>query len=104
MATTLLRITVSELCEQEGLSHSRLVEMVQYDIARPVAGTSLEDWVFDATSAHWLKKALRLQRDLDLDWVAVAMLVDLLRERERLDQENRQLRQRLGRFLSDDGQ
>jgi chaperone modulatory protein CbpM len=78
--------------------------MVQYDIARPVAGTSIEDWVFDANAAHWLKKALRLQRDLDLDWVAVAMLVDLLRERERLDRENRRLRQRLGRFLADDGQ
>ncbi len=104
MATTVLRIAVSELCEQDELSHSLLLEMVQYDIARPVAGSSIEDWVFDATTAHWLKKALRLRRDLELDWVAVAMLIDLLRERERLDQENQQLRHRLGRFLEDDGQ
>ena len=104
MVATVLRIAVSELCEQDGLSHGLLLEMVQYDIARPVAGSSIEDWVFDATAAHWLKKALRLRRDLDLDWVAVAMLIDLLRERERLDQENQQLRQRLGRFLAEDGQ
>jgi chaperone modulatory protein CbpM len=101
MPTTLVRVTVQELCEQGGLSRSLLVELVQYDIAQPVAGTSVDDWVFDATAAHWLKKALRLQRDLDLDWVAVALLVDLLRERERLHQENQSLKQRLGRFLID---
>ncbi len=102
MTTTVVRISVSELCQQEGVSRGLLVELVQYDIARPVAGSSVDDWVFDATAAHWLKKALRLQRDLDLEWVAVATLVDLLRERERLDRENRLLRQRLGRFLADD--
>jgi chaperone modulatory protein CbpM len=99
-----MRITVHELCEQEDLSRSLLVELVRSEIARPIAGSSVNDWVFDANAAHWLKKAIRLQRDLDLDWVAVAMLVDLLRERERLHQENRSLRQQLGRFLADDGQ
>ncbi len=103
MPTTVVRVTVQELCEQGGLARSLLVELVQYDIAQPVAGSSVDDWVFDATAAHWLKKALRLQRDLDLDWVAVAMLVDLLRERERLHHENQSLKQRLGRFLNDDG-
>ena len=102
MTTAVVRISVRELCEREGLSQSLLVELVQCDIARPVAGNSVDDWLFDATAAHWLNKAMRLQRDLDLDWIAVAMLVDLLRERERLNQENRLLRQRLARFLADE--
>ena len=79
------------------------MQLVQYDIAQPLAGASIEDWVFDVTSAHWMQRAIRLQRDLDIDWIAVAMLIDLLQERERLSEENRCLRQRLGRFLMEDG-
>ena len=103
MTSTVIQITVSELCEREELSRPVVVQLVQYDIAQPLAGASIEDWVFDVTSAHWMKRAIRLQRDLDIDWIAVAMLIDLLRERERLSEENRCLRQRLGRFLVEDG-
>ena len=103
MTSTVVQITISELCEREELSRPVVVQLVQYDIAQPVAGASIEDWVFDVTSAHWMQRAIRLQRDLDIDWIAVAMLIDLLQERERLSEENRCLRQRLGRFLMEDG-
>ena len=103
MTSTVIQITVSELCEREELSRPVVVQLVQYDIAQPVAGVSIEDWVFDVTSAQWMQRAIRLQRDLDIDWIAVAMLIDLLQERERLSEENRCLRQRLGRFLVEDG-
>jgi|SRR5210317_1100322 len=102
MISTVMRITVSELCECEGLSQSLLLDLVEYEIAQPVAGSTIEDWIFDATSAQWMQRAIRLQRDLDIDWVAVAMLIDLLREREQLSYENRILRQRLERFLAED--
>ncbi len=104
MISGVMRITVKEVCEQERLSHSLLVELVEYDIARPVAGSSREDWVFDCTGVHWLKRAIRLHDDLDIDWLAVATVVDLLRERETLVEENRQLKQRLSRFLAEDDQ
>ena len=103
MTSTVIQITVSELCEREELSRPVVVQLVQYDIAQPLAGASIEDWIFDVTSAHWMQRAIRLQRDLDIDWIAVAMLIDLLQERERLREENRCLRQRLGRFLVEDG-
>lgn len=102
MISAVMRISVSELCEREGLSRALVLELVQYEIAQPLAGSSVDDWIFDLNSAHWMQRAIRLQRDLDIDWVAVAMLVDLLREREKLSQENRCLRQRLQRFLADD--
>ncbi len=102
MANTVLRITVQELCQQEGLAQATVVELVEHEIARPVAGHSPVEWVFDATGSHWIKKAIRLQRDLELDWLAVAMLVDLLRQQERLQRENQSLRRRLERLLSDD--
>ena len=102
MATTLLRITVQELCQQEGLAQATVVEIVEHEIALPVSGQSPVEWVFDATGSHWIKKAIRLQRDLQLDWLAVAMLVDLLRRQEQLQRENRSLQRRLDRLLADD--
>ena len=77
-----------------------LLELVECEIARPIEGAVPDEWIFDADSAHWIQRAVRLQRDLEIDWVAVAMLVDLLRERERLRVENRALRRRLDRFLA----
>ena len=99
MTSTIIHITVSELCEREELSRPVVVQLVQHEIAQPLTGSSLEDWVFDVTNAHWMKCATRLHRDLEIDWIAVAMLIDLLRERERLSEENSRLRQRLARFL-----
>lgn len=100
--SSVLRITVSEFCEREGITEQQVVTIVEYGIARPLEGRSTRDWEFDTASARWMHKALRLRRDLELDWVATAMLIDLLRQRERLYRENRQLRQRLERFLLDD--
>jgi len=99
MSDQLLRVTVQELCDRQGVARSLVVELVEHEVARPLAGETPEEWVFDAAAAYWVNCALRLRRDLELDWVAVAMLVDLLRERERLTRENTQLRQRLARFV-----
>ena len=101
MIQSVMRISLQELCDGENVSRTVVVSLVEHDIAQPVSGATAEDWVFDTSSAHWLRKAIRLRRDLELDWVAVAMLVDLLRQREQLSQENQQLRQRLERFLDD---
>lgn len=101
MSRELLRVTVSEFCEREGVTHSLVYSLVELDIARPVEGERVEDWVFDTTGARWLDKALHLQRELELDWVAVGMLVDLMRQRERLQRDNAVLRRRLERLLED---
>lgn len=100
MSTSVTRISVTELCEREGVSRALLVELVEYEIARPLAGKSSEDWIFDVGAAGWLTRAARLRRDLELDCAAVAMVIDLLRERETLQRQNQQLRQQLDRFRS----
>ena len=102
MTNSAMKITVSELCSSQGISRSVLVERVGYEVVQPVAGRTERNWEFDCTSAQWAKRALRLKSDLELDWVAVAMLVDLLREREGLARENALLRLRLERFLAGD--
>jgi len=102
MITGAVRITLEELCSGRGLTRATVVEMVESEVLRPVAGQSDSDWEFECSAAHWAQRALRLKTDLDLDWLAVAMLVDLLRERESLARENTRLRQRLQRFSAED--
>jgi chaperone modulatory protein CbpM len=101
MKSSLLRVTVSEICEREEVDNTLVMTLVELDVARPIAGDRVEEWVFDATGARWLEKAMRLHRELQLDWEAVGMLVELLRQREDLRRENSALRRRLARFLSD---
>ncbi len=102
MTTEIVHITVREFCECEGVSEQQVVTIVEQGIAQPLRGTDSHDWVFDAASTAWMKKALRLHRDFELDWFATAMLVDLLRQKEALHRENRVLRRRLQRFLAED--
>jgi chaperone modulatory protein CbpM len=102
MNISILRISVHELCEQEGISVEQISTIVEYDIARPHGGKTRQEWEFDTTTVAWIRKALRLRRDLELDWVATAMLIDLLRQRDQLQNENQRLQQQLERFLQED--
>ena len=47
------------------------------------------------------KRALRLQRELHLDWSSIAMVLSLLEERDRLRNDNQKLQAQLQRFLQD---
>ncbi|MBA6411897.1 chaperone modulatory protein CbpM [Parahaliea sp. F7430] len=102
MTSSILHISVRELCEHEGISEQQVTTIVEYGIARPLRGRNARDWEFDTASAGWMQKALRLRRDLELDWVATAMLIDLLQQRDQLHRDNRNLRQQLQRFLLED--
>jgi chaperone modulatory protein CbpM len=102
MTKTTLHITLQEFCELHGVSERQVAVAVEHGIALPVAGSAVPEWVFDTAGAMWIRRAIRLQRDLEMDWVAVALVVDLLRQREHLQLENRRLRQRLRRFALED--
>jgi len=99
MTDIVLGVSLHELCQCEGLTEQLIVEVVGHGIAQPVAGNNVVDWVFDASSVHWLQKAVRLHYDLEIDWIAVAMVIDLLRENEALRRENECIERRLKRFL-----
>jgi chaperone modulatory protein CbpM len=93
-----LHVTIHELCECEDISESVLVAAVEHEIVAPLRGETAEEWVFDTAQVSWLRRAIHLREDLDLDWVAIAMLVDLLREKERLERENQTLQRRVQRL------
>lgn len=93
-------LRLREVCEVVDLSREACVELVELGVVEP-EGRRPDDWVFDITSVSVVRRAARLQRDLDLEWSAVALLVSLLEERDQLRAELDAMQQRLNRFLAD---
>lgn len=83
----------------ESVNEECVLEAVDHGIINPLEGAQLNDWVFSVTEVIWFKKAIRLQQDLELDWISISMVVELLQNKESLEQENQLLRQRLDRFI-----
>lgn len=95
-----VKLTLLETCDATGLSTDYLLEIVAHGIVEP-EGSSPEDWLFDPGMLGTVQRACRLASDLELDWSAAALVLDLIEEKERLQRENRRLRQQLARFLID---
>ena len=100
MPDIMLQVSLQELCEQEGITETMVVAVVEHGITQPLAGDEFNEWVFESSSVHWMKKAIRLYHDLELDWVSVAMLIDLLQQRDDLQRENERLKIQLDRFVN----
>jgi len=98
MTDTLLKISFEELCQVEQLNQEMIVEVIDYGIAEPISGDTTNNWLFDTSSVRWVKKAINLYEKLELDWIAVAMIIELLKQKEKLTLENENLQRRLARF------
>ena len=92
-------IDIAELCESESIDEDIIIEVVEYGIAVPHRGETLSEWIFDLENAYWIKKAVKLNQQLLLDWVAISMVIDLMKDKEKLVQENDLLKSRLKRLL-----
>jgi len=88
------KMTVVEVCQCVRLPLDVIVEIVETGIIEP-EGSRPVDWVFDKQMLALLKKAQRLQRDLEIDWNGVALALGLLEELESVRAENARLRQLL---------
>lgn len=106
MSESLFSISFFELCQLEGMESQLVIEIVEYGIIIPlnksVEKADTNQWLFDTDSIHWLRKALRLHQDLEIDWVAVALVIDLMRQKEALQKENAGYQRLLKRFIQDD--
>ena len=67
MSNIVLRVSVQELSAQEGIDESLVVEVVEHGIAEPLLDNNFDGWEFELSSVHWMKKAIRLYHDLDID-------------------------------------
>ncbi len=103
MSETLFSISFDELCQVEGIEGELIIEIVEYGIVIPINKPSdqicYEQWLFDTGAIHWVKKALRLRQDLEIDWVAIAMVIKLMQQKEALQKENRLYQRQLRRFI-----
>jgi chaperone modulatory protein CbpM len=95
--TLVVEMRVEEICAAAGIPTPVLIEIVEQGIIVP-AGTSPRDWLFDTRAVALIKRACRLQRDLDIEWAGVALAMELLGELDRLRAENQLLRRQLKRF------
>jgi len=106
MSETLLSISFNELCLCEDIEDQLIVEIVEYGIVTPVNRNkekiSYDQWQFDTGGIYWIKKALRLHRDLEIDWVAVAMVVELMQQNEALQKEKELYQRQLRRFIKNE--
>ena len=89
-----------ELCEQAGVPLETLIDFVEYGIVEP-HGNSPDDWVFEPEVIIVVRQAIRMHKDLGIDWAGIALALELIEQRDRLRIENELLKNRLNRFLSE---
>jgi len=102
MSEALLNISFDELCLIEGVESDLIIEIIEYGIVKPIDSSYENQWQFDASSIHWIKKALRLHQDLEIDWVAVAMVIDLMKQRDAFQKEKESLQRQLRHFIKNE--
>ncbi|MGH8167177.1 MAG: chaperone modulator CbpM [Woeseiaceae bacterium] len=75
--------TLGEMSQACGVRTELVVEMVEEGVIEPAARQETE-WRFYGASLVRAQRALRLVRDLDVNWPGAALALDLLDELERL--------------------
>ena len=93
-----VQLDMQAFCEVTQLPVAYVIEIVEHGILEPL-GRSPEAWRFGNDAAGIARRAVKLHRELELEWEGVALALDLLAEVQVLRAENQMLRQRLGRFV-----
>ena len=74
-------LSLQDLCRFCQSDETWLIELVEHGVLEPVGSTS-GNWRFVGTGIVRAKKARRLNRDLGINAAGVALVLDLLEERE----------------------
>jgi chaperone modulatory protein CbpM len=85
-----VELTLAELCRACGLPAEQVYALVEEGVIDPI-GRSPAHWRFRGISVRRARCALRLERDLGVNFAGAALALDLLDELE-------MLRARAGRF------
>jgi len=73
------QLTLADLCRACAVHAERIIELVDAGVLEP-QGREPARWIFVGASLHRARKALRLQRDLGIDLVGAALVLELLDE------------------------
>lgn len=82
-------LTLTELSGACRVREEQIIELVEEGVIEP--DFRRREWIFPSSQLRRAGKAVRLQRDLDINAAGAALVLDLLDEVE-------ELRARLGRF------
>lgn len=78
-----VRLSLSDVCDECRADVESIVAMIAEGVAEPTGATP-DDWCFDSDALRRIQTALRLQRDLGVNWAGAALALDLLEELELL--------------------
>ena len=92
-----ITICTEELCQRISVTLTEVREIVAHGIIEP-ANSDPDDWQFAPETATLAARAVRLHRDLQIDWPGVALVLELLDDLQHLKRENSRLLRRLQRF------
>jgi chaperone modulatory protein CbpM len=81
-------LTLEQLCRACEADAALIAELVEEGILTP-EGPAVESWTFSGTHLRHASIALRLQRDLGVNWPGVALVLQLMDELEALRQQTR---------------
>ncbi|MGA9665663.1 MAG: chaperone modulator CbpM [Gallionella sp.] len=73
------QLTLADLCRACAVHDEQIIALVDAGVLEP-QGREPARWVFTGASLHRARKALRLQRDLDVDLAGAALALVLLDE------------------------
>jgi len=76
-------LSLEELCRFCQADEDWVVELVEHGVLDP-NGSTVGNWRFRGMSIVRAKKARRLNRDLGINTAGVAMVLELLEERDRI--------------------
>ncbi len=89
--------TLSEVTVCTRLSTEAVQTIVEFGIVTP-RGQQPEEWQFDTYMLATLRRACRVQSDLELDWAGTAVALELISELEQLREDNARLKRQLQRL------
>ncbi len=76
-------MSLQDLCRFCQTEEAWVVELVDHGVLEP-AGSTTSHWQFRATSIRRAKKASRLTRDLGINAAGIALVLDLLEQRDEI--------------------
>jgi chaperone modulatory protein CbpM len=84
-----VRLNLEEICEQLRVEQAWIVDLVDAGVLEP-RGSAPEAWVFAGTAVSRACVTARLMDDLEVNLAGVALILDLLDERRRLERRLQQ--------------
>ncbi|MCD2449446.1 chaperone modulator CbpM [Methylicorpusculum oleiharenae] len=76
-------LTLGQLCKACGTNADMIISLVEESIIEP-SGENIHEWLFSGANLVRARFALRLQRDLGINLAGIALVLDLMEEREML--------------------